>query len=723
MSEAREELRGVLEHIVFANAENGYTVGRLLPKEGAEPVTIVGPLPGVQCGETLLAEGYWKNDRLHGRQFVVGAFKTELPGSVFGLQRYLGSGLVPGIGPKMAEQIVAKFGTDTFRIIEEDSARLTQVEGIGKKRAVAIKDAWIAQRAERELHIFLQTYNISPAMGKRLLKRYGAEARLILTTDPYAVAREVRGIGFKTADQIARNLGRADTDIARLDAGLLYALEEAQSEGHTAQSLEALTEKAASLLGVAPELIVARIEAMVEKNDLRQTPGGHLQHPKTGAQEADLVQHLHRLLRETSGLPPIKVEAAIPWAQERAGFAFAPEQEEGLRVGLTAKVGILTGGPGTGKTTILRALVEILRAKEVNVALAAPTGRAAQRLSQAAQRPAATLHRLLAWDPAEGGFTNNEKHPLSCDYLIIDEASMLDTALATSLLRALPDRAHLLLVGDAEQLPSVGPGNVLHDLMASGQVPVVALQQIFRQSGDSGIVALAHQVSAGKPTPPALAPRGKNLDPARDVQFWALERPELVTEALSYLLSKWLPRHFPELDIRRDVQVLAPMHRGPAGLAAINAHLQDALNPQGLALGASGFRVGDKVLQTRNNYDHLIFNGDLGHLLPLPADAEKGSVHVQFENRRVLLESDAARDLTLAYAISVHKSQGSEFPVVLFPLVKGHFVLLQRNLLYTGLTRGKKKVLFLGEPEAYRLAVDRRDGTVRVTGLAELLES
>ena len=713
MTEVREQIRGVLEHIVFANADNGYTVGRLRAKEGAEPITVVGTLPGVQCGETIVADGAWKQDKVHGPQFAITAFKTELPGSLFGLQRYLGSGLVPGIGPKMAEQIVERFGTETFRVIEEDSKQLTEVEGIGKKRAEAIKEAWVAQKAERELHIFLQTYSVPAHVVKKLLQAYGPNARLTLTTDPYAAAREVRGIGFATADKMARNLGWADDHPARLDAGVLYVLDEGAGAGHTALVPQVLAEKAGALLHVPVEQVAARLEVMVEKHDLVTTATDAVQPPRTARTEGELARHLLRLRAGPSGLPPIKVDAAIPWAQDKAGFTFAPAQAEAVAHALENKVALLTGGPGTGKTTILRAVVEILQAKRVRVALAAPTGRAAQRLSQSAQRPASTLHRLLAWDAAKGGFTHDDKHPLPARFVIVDEASMLDTSLAAAVVKALRDDAHLLLVGDAEQLPSVGPGNVLHDLIQSGLFPVTKLDQIYRQSGDSGIVELAHRISAGNRTPPRIAARAKLLDPACDVQFLALERPELVPEALAYLLQTWLPRHFPQGSPREACQVLAPMHRGPAGLAAINAHLQETLNPHGKPLGASGFRVGDKILQTRNNYDLGVFNGDFG----VVSDGGGTAVVVQFEQRRVELEAEHLRDLTLAYAISVHKSQGSEFPVVLFPLVKGHFVLLQRNLLYTGLTRGRQKVIFLGEAEAYRMAVERTDGQTRTTGL------
>ena len=774
----------MIERIIFLNEENHYTIAEFRPdappaaaaaREPAsrarpDTVTVVGALPGVECGETLHLQGEWTHHAQHGAQFKVGAFRSELPASVYGIRKYLGSGLVPGIGKVYANKIVDAFGTDTFRVLSEESGRLRDVPGIGKKRATAIKQAWDAKRTERELYLFLQTYGVTPSQCVKLVQHYGAEAKTILTTQPYKVAREIDGIGFKTADRIAINLGFANDAPPRLDAGLIYALETLQEEGHTAFREADLIDHTAGLLETDSRFLAARIEALVEAKALvrqafqpsadqrsavssqrsAQNPEPKTQNPKLlppnsapqtpnsepaapGAALIQLPHHdraeqkiaatVHRLNRVPSGLPPIKIDAAVAWAEEKAGFTFAELQRTALRHALAHKFTVLTGGPGTGKTTILRALVEILKAKKVRVHLAAPTGRAAQRLSETTGGFATTIHRLLKFDAANGGFTANENTPLATDFLIVDEASMLDSRLAAALLQAVPSRAHLLLVGDTDQLPSVGAGNVLKDLIATERIPVTRLAVIFRQQGQSQIVTVAHAINAGDPTLPAVLPEVANAQVWADLNFIAATDAEDCLAKVRLLVTEFIPQKLKWPHPVNDVQILAPMHKGVAGVGNLNAQLQATLNPhaRGLRTVAGEFRPGDKIIQLRNNYDKNVFNGDIGSVVGIDADA--GTLDADFDGQRLTFERGELGDLALAYAISIHKSQGSEYPVVIVPLLKAHFMMLQRNLLYTAITRGKKKVFIVGEPAAYSMAVRNSESKLRITHLREKISA
>lgn len=720
--EPEDQLEGVLERIIYSNPENQFCVGELREENGSIH-TVTGVMPQVQCGETLQLKGFWETHPRHGRQFKVNDCASTLPASVYGIRKYLGSGLVPGIGKTYARKIVEAFGKDTFSVIEEDSARLREVEGIGPKRAHEIKQAWDTQRASREIMLFLQTYGVSVRNCLRLVKKYGAQAKQILLQDPYTTAREIEGIGFKTADQIARNLGFGFESPERLEAGLLHVLRDLESAGNTALPRGILLEEAERLLEVEKAELEPHLGHLVEDGHLVPVPGTDLlQLPVNRSRERSIAAQLARLRVVGSALPPIKVEVAIRWAQERSGIAFAPEQAEALRSALTSKVSILTGGPGTGKTTILRSLVAILKAKKVVLSLASPTGRAAQRLSESTGENAATLHRLLRFDPAEGRFTVDEDHPLKATFVIVDEASMLDNALAAALFRGLSPDTHLLLVGDVNQLPSVGPGNVLKDLIEYGGVPVVRLEQIFRQSEHSNIVTTAHALLGGQASPPKTARQPDELDPRWDLQFLSAPDPARCIEFLEDLVTDWMPKRLPTYPVLRDVQVLAPMHRGLVGIREINTRLQKKLNPEaaGVRFGDTFFSVGDRVIQMRNNYDKNIFNGDLGTVTKVQPDA--GTVAVAFNNREVDLERMEMIDLELAYAISIHKSQGSEFPVVVIPILKQHYVLLQRNLLYTAITRGRKKVVVLGDPAAWGMAVRNTEQQKRHTGLPARLE-
>jgi len=724
-----DTLTGVLERIIFLNEETHYTIAEFRREDNDEKTTIVGPLPGAQCGETLHLRGQWTRHAQHGDQFKVDSFKAELPSSVYGIRKYLGSGLVPGIGKVYANKIVDAFGTDTFRVLSEESGKLRSVPGIGKGRTAAIKKAWDDQRALREIHIFLQTYGVTTSQCVKLVERYGPSAKQILLNEPYRVAREIDGIGFKTADKIAINLGFANDAPPRLDAGLLYAMETLQEEGYTAVRETDLVEYAAPLLETAAALLEARIEALVGSNQLvchrppdiaDPLPGSALiQLPGLDRAEEKIANAVNRIDRVVSGLPAIKIDAAVQWAEEKAGFAFAEQQRAAVKNALAHKLSILTGGPGTGKTTCLRALVDVLKAKKVRVHLAAPTGRAAQRLAETTGGFASTIHRLLKYDPAKGGFTANESSPLATDFLIVDEASMLDTRLAAALFQAVPSRAHLLLVGDTDQLPSVGAGNVLKDLIATERVPVTRLTVIYRQKEQSQIVTTAHAINAGDPSLPPAANDLANAQAWSDLTFIVADSAEDCLAKTIALCTEFIPRHWKWFDPVRDVQVLAPMHKGTAGVGNLNLQLQAALNPhaKGFRSPVGEFRPGDKVIQLRNDYDRDLFNGDIGVVASI--DVEAGTLDAEFDGERHTFDRGALGNLALAYAISIHKSQGSEYPVVIIPLLKAHFMMLQRNLIYTAITRGKKKVFLVGEPAAYAMAVRNADSKLRTTHLRE----
>jgi len=725
-----DTLTGVLERIIFLNEENHYTIAEFRPDASDDRVTITGQLPGVQCGETLALTGTWTRHAQHGDQFKIASFSSKLPSSAYGIRKYLGSGLVPGIGKVYANKIVDAFGTETFRILTEESARLRHVPGIGKKRAAAIKQAWDDQRAFRELYIFLQTYGVTNSQCVKLIKHYGGEAKTILMREPYRVAREIDGIGFKTADRIAINLGFANDAPPRLDAGLIYALEVLQEEGHTAIREADLVSHAAELLQTESRYLEPRINALVEARALsRHQPAGEanplpgsafIQLPVLDRAEQKIAAVVARLSAVGSGLPPIKTDAAVEWAEKKAGFEFAEQQRAGLKNALVSKISILTGGPGTGKTTILRALVDILKAKKVRVHLAAPTGRAAQRLAETTGGFASTIHRLLKFDPAKGGFTTNEDQPLSTDFLVVDEASMLDTRLAAALLQAVPARAHLLLVGDTDQLPSVGAGNILKDLIGTGVVPVTRLNVIYRQTGQSQIVTTAHAINAGEP---ALPPSFNEVDAAQawsDLNFIVADSAEDCLRKITELCTRFIPRHYAWFNPIKDVQILAPMHKGVAGVGNLNTQLQAALNPRGgpgVRGPAGEFKPGDKVIQLKNNYDKNLFNGDIGAITA--ADPTAGTITATFDGETHTFDRGELTDLAPAYAISIHKSQGSEYPVVIVPLLKAHFMMLQRNLLYTAITRGKKKVFIVGEPAAFGMAVRNNEARDRTTHLRE----
>ena len=714
---------GVLERIVFYNEENSYCVGELREKNAKEGICIVGILPEVQCGETLNLVGKWIEHPHHGRQFKVRDFQATLPSSVYGIRKYLSSGLVEGIGKGYADKIVDHFGKETLKILEEDSGRLSEIPGLGKKRIRQIKNSWAEQKAVREVIMFLQIYGVTCSQCHRLVQKYGDQAQTIARHQPYRLASEIRGIGFKTADKIALNVGLANDCPERLQAGSLYALEKLESEGHTAYPSVALRRRSAKMLNVEEDNIQGNLDTLIELGKLNQAPNkGFIQYPHFTEAEQAIATSLQSIQSTPTTWPPIQIERAIDWAQGKAGFEFAPEQADALRICLNQKAAIITGGPGTGKTTILHALVSILEAKKIKLRLASPTGRAAQRMSEATGRPTQTIHRLLKFDPTMGSFFHNEEHPLKCDCLIIDEVGMLDTLLASSLLAALRPSTHLILVGDVHQLPSVGPGNILKDLIDSRRIAVCQLRYIFRQSEESAIIAAAHSILKGIEAPPSQLRKAiDTLNPEDDLHFVEAVEPDQCVEYLIELYQAFIPKHYDAHPIR-DVQSLVPMHRGSIGIDQLNVTLQDVLNPnkESVKAGRYSLRIGDKVIQTKNNYEKNIFNGDLGQVSALHKE-KAGTVTVRFNDGDVSFEGNELLDLQLAYTTSIHKSQGSEFPIVVLPVLKQHLIMLQRNLLYTAVTRGKQKVFIVGDREAYAIAVRNKKSQIRYTRLKEFL--
>ena len=753
-----QSITGVLERIIFFNEENAYCVAEVSVTNGKQPVTVLGALPGVQCGETLKLHGEWTRHATHGDQFKVGSFKSQLPASVHGIRKYLGSGLVHGIGKSYAKKIVDHFGADTLRIISEESGRLHEIPGIGKTRAKSIKAAWDEQSAVRDVMMFLQTYGVTPSQCVRLVKKYGSGAKRILQDEPYRLAEDIERIGFKTADKIALNLGFPTNSKERIDAGIVHTMRTLEDEGHTLGTVQMITENATKLLGVDPVDIQRRIHALNDAkklipikayDDKNELLGPACQIPATASAEMRIAEAIARIHKTAATLPSIMIEPAITWAQQRAGFEFADQQAEALRTTLSSKISIITGGPGTGKTTILRAVVDILRAKRTRILLASPTGRAAQRLAEASGAAASTIHRLLKYDGASRTFTYNEDNPLPCDLLILDETSMLDTRLAASLLQAVPSGAHLLLVGDADQLPSVGAGNILGDLMAAPPATVTRLDTVYRQGKESGIVTTAHNILKGDTHPGATFRSLRDLQSSNDFSFIEADTPEQCVKAIVYLARDYIPKHHKKNAVK-DIQIMSPMHRGTCGITVLNTEIQAALNskaeaeskqrsdpdytpsaqwhfrektrktlPVEIAYGTNTFRVGDKVIQTRNNYDKNVFNGDMGIIRAVAADSS--GVTIEFTGEIIEYTKGELSEIQLAYCISIHKSQGSEYPIVIIPLLKQHFMLLQRNLVYTGITRARQKVYLVGSLDAYSMAIRNNDQQVRRTHLQRRL--
>ncbi|MBI5880454.1 MAG: ATP-dependent RecD-like DNA helicase [Chloroflexi bacterium] len=724
-------IKGSIERITFYNDENGYTVARFVAEPGTayasrEPVTVIGNMLGVNVGEPVRLEGVWVNNPKYGRQFKVERFTVELPTTTDGIRRYLGSGLIKGIGPVTAERIVKTFGADTLAVIETNLERLREVDGVGPKRIDVIRRGWAEQQQIKQVMLFLQSYGITTGLAVKIYKAYGDAALAVVRNEPYRLARDIYGIGFLTADKIARALGMLPDAPARIEAGVRHVLGSFSDEGHVFALRTDLLQKAALALDVDGALVEAAIdrlaaagEIVVEDTAVYLTPF-HRAESGVASRVSALITNRYSRLAE---FQTVNWDAELARMQAEGRITLTERQQDAVRLALTAKLTVLTGGPGTGKTTTVRGLIDALKAHKRTFRLAAPTGRAAKRLGEATGEPAQTLHRLLEFKPQSesgGRFARDRDNPLDADLIIVDEVSMIDILLMNALLRAVDITSHLLLVGDPDQLPSVGAGNVLKDLIAASRaapdrIGLVALDTIFRQAEESLIVANAHRINHGEM--PLFT------QSAKDFYLFKVAEPEAAAERVVKLLTESIPRKF-GLDAIDDVQVLSPMHRGAVGVAQLNVALQGALNPPAPAKrewrsGGRIFRMGDKVLQTRNNYDKQVFNGDLGRVQAI--DLEEQSVTVDFDGVRVPYDVTELDELTHAFAMSVHKSQGSEYKAVVLLLLPQHYMLLQRNLLYTAITRAKSLVVIVGAPKAIAMAVKNDKVAQRNSRLAERL--
>ena len=718
------QLTGQIERITFANEENGYTIAKVRIPDRKELVTIVGTLMTPMPGEIIEMKGRWSEHPRFGEQFRIVEYNSKVPATIYGIKKYLGSGLIPGLGPKIAERIVSYFGEETLDVIEGDLPRLRTVPGVGKKRIEKIKDAWDEQREIRKVMLFLQSHGVSSGYAAKIFKHYGKNAISVVTRNPYQMATDIYGIGFVTADGIAAKIGIEKDDPLRVAAGILYVLNQLADEGHVYFPYEPLVQKCKGILFVERNVVVAAIgtiatEERIVIEDLNEDPDNFIANHKAvylssfHLCETRISSKLSALLSAYRTLKIKDTSRTITWIQKHLSFKLAPRQIQAVNLSLTHKVLVLTGGPGTGKTTILNSILKIFQRFNVDCLLAAPTGRAAKRMAEATGYPAKTIHRLLEYSFAKGGFQKNEENPLACELLIIDEASMIDTLLFHHLLKAVPLNAVLILVGDVHQLPSVGPGNVLADIIKSRMVPVVELNQIFRQAKQSRIITNAHRINQGiLPSKTSFAEKVEQSD------FFFIEQddPERVLNIIITLVTERIPKRF-GLKPLEDIQVLAPMHRGIVGAGNLNRRLQAVLNQrdQEIHRGDQILRVGDRIMQIRNNYDREVFNGDMGRILQF--NWEEKQVLADFEGRKVVYDFADLDEVVLAYAVSVHKSQGSEYPAVIIPILTQHYILLQRNLIYTAVTRGRRLVVLVGSRKALAIAVKNNKTEKRHTYL------
>jgi exodeoxyribonuclease V alpha subunit len=720
-----ESFTGVVERITYHSDESGYTVARVKIPRAHELVTVVGNFANIQAGQTLQLTGNWRNHPHYGEQFQTVRYAETKPATITGIEKYLGSGLIKGVGPVMAKRIVARFGTQTLDIIENQIDRLVEVNGIGKKRVSQIAKAWAEQKVIKEVMIFLQGHGVSTTYTVKIFKQYGEKAIAVVTENPYQLATDIYGIGFLTADKIAQNLGVLPSSPDRYLSGILHVLSQAAEDGHCFLPQPELVNAAVELLTSAehqtqPEGVLAVIDRMVSEQQLMIEMAGTMPlcyQPSFYWTEQNLAQLIGQQTAWEIAVDRDRVRNWIERFTASRGIQLSEPQRQAVELAASAKVMILTGGPGTGKTFALHTIVALWKAMGKEIALAAPTGRAAQRLGEMTGIEAKTIHRLLEFDPGTMGFKRQGDNLLSQNAFVVDEASMLDLFLAHSLLKAIPPQAQLLLVGDIDQLPSVGPGNVLKDAIDSQQIPVVRLTQVFRQAQSSAIIRSAHQINQGQY--PHLEPIGN--DPKSDCLWHSGgETPEDGVQAISDAIANLIPRL--GFDPATDVQVLCPMTRGAVGTRNLNQVLQQLINPPSpakaeIARGGTILRVGDRVIQLKNDYDREVFNGDLGIIAAI--DSEEQELMVRFDDRDVTYDYADLNEIALAWAVTTHKSQGSEYPVVILPMYMQHYLMLSRNLLYTGLTRAKKLAIIVGNKKAIALAIKQQQQTLRYTRLSE----
>ncbi len=723
-----DTLSGVVERITFHNEDNGYVVLRVAVPGQREPVTVIGTLSSVVSGEYIEAAGEWVNDRNHGRQFKASELKTTPPHTLAGITKYLGSGLIKGIGPAYAKRIVEVFGERTLDVIDRSPGFLSEVKGIGPARLERIRQSWQEQKGVRAIMVFMSSYGIGTARAIRIYKTYGDNAVELVKSNPYRLTTDIWGVGFKTADDLAMRLGLPADSPLRARAAVRYVLQDMATKGHVCYPEAGVVDETMRLTNITPEVIATVIEAGRQEDEfVRETatvPAADRTEPEPWLYlkpmflaELGVARAIKHLSAGDHPLPAIDVESALNWVEQEMKITMAPSQRDAIQAATTEKVLVITGGPGVGKTTIVRGLIEIFGAKRQRIALCAPTGRAAKRLSESTGRDARTIHRLLEFDAGLGKFKRDREHPLDADLLVVDEASMVDMVLMNQLLRAVPPWCCVVFVGDVDQLPSVGAGTVLRDLIDSGTIPVARLTQIFRQAKSSYIVQAAHAINAGEE--PQSAP-----DPSGDFFFIDVDSPETVADRIITLVRDRIPARF-GFDPFKDIQILSPMNKSELGVNNLNLRLQEVLNPpeprknQVERFGRT-FRVGDKILQARNNYQKEVFNGDIGRVAAI--DLTDQLLTADFDGRPVPYDFGELDELTHAYAISIHKSQGSEYPAVVIPLHTQHFVMLQRNLLYTGVTRGKKLVVVVGSRKALWLATQKQETAFRYSLLKERLK-
>lgn len=723
-----KELTGQIERITYSDAESGYAVLRIAVKGYPDLVTAVGTIASPAVGEVLSMKGLWTDHPKFGSQFKIVEYRSFAPSSVQGIEKYLGSGLIKGIGPSIAEKIVSLFGADAFKILDTRPEKLLEIEGIGEKKAVAIHEAWLEQREMRGVMLFLQSYGIGTGYALRVFRHYGSASVQVLQENPYRLAVDIFGIGFVTADKIAYSMGFSKESPLRIRAGVLHVMNELTRDGHVFVPIDELTESAAEILSVSPELVEKGIEdgrlnqeLIIEwYTDIEGKDDCAVYLPPFHYAEVHSAKNLCRILSSPFNGQYAAPDVVIPWVQQELGISFAGQQTEALKTALSSQVMVITGGPGTGKTTLIKAIIKIRSARGFRIMLAAPTGRAAKRMTEATGHEAKTIHRMLEYtgsSMAGGDFMKNETNTLDCDLLVVDEASMIDQILFHHLLKAIPKDASVVFVGDVDQLPSVGPGNVLKDIIDSGVCPVVHLKEIFRQGEESMIVVNAHKINSGEM--PCFDDNGTS---PCDFYFIEQNDPDKALEIIKELVTLRIPQKF-GFDPVKDIQVLTPMHRGSVGTTRLNSELREVLNIQhGSKVQRMGRIVqeGDKVMQIRNNYEKDVYNGDIGTVLRI--DGEESKVIVEMDSGRVSYDFSELDELIHAYAVSIHKSQGSEYPAVVIPIMTQHYMMLQRNLLYTGITRGKKLVVLVGTKKAVAIAVKNDKTRKRYTRLAGRLK-